>query len=195
MVITPKQVKNLTYLVVDDLYEPVELLQIKTELNELLAYAQSAEQTRSANDEKGVPAKTGTGLFLDRHYDDRTKSVILNLNRKLFCKEIVDSGAKLSQYFYTIGACTNDTTLVNFYGANEEYKRHRDFSCLTAVTFFSLGEIEGGDFEFPEVNAVVPFKENRMVIFPGCAEHAAKQTQAKAGNYRVSMSQFLNYRC
>ena len=194
MIITPKQVKNLTYLVVDDLYEPSELLQIKAELQELLPYAQSPEQTYSAKNEKGNPIKTGTGISLDEHYNDRTKSAILNLNRKLFCKEILVKGVELNQFFYTIRMCNTDTTLINYYKSNEEYKRHRDTSALTAITFFALGEISGGDLEFPEVETVVPFRENRVVIFPGCALHAAKPTVAQENSYRVSMAQFLNYK-
>jgi len=138
--------------------------------------------------------KNAHGLFLDEHYQDRNSSDILRLNRKLFCEELVVKATEFNQYFYTIRTCDFDATLVNFYGAGEEYKPHMDHNPITAITFFSLGEIEGGDFEFPEVNEIVPFKENRMVIFPGCAQHAAKQTQAKPGNYRVSMAQFLNYR-
>jgi hypothetical protein len=188
------QAKNLSYIVVDDLYLPEELEQIKAELYALKEYAKNPEETGGATDKNDAPKKNAHGLFLDKHYQDRNSSDILRLNRKIFCEELVVKATEFNQYFYTIRNCDSDNTLINFYGAGEEYKRHLDASCLTAITFFSLGEIEGGDFEFPEVNEVVPFKENRAVIFPGCAEHAAKQTRAKPGNYRVSMAQFLNYR-
>ena len=188
------QAKNLSYIVVDDLYLPEEFEQIKVELHKLKEFAKCPGEAGVAFDKNDIPKKNAHGLFLDEHYQDRNSSDILRLNRKLFCEELVVKATEFNQYFYTIRICNLDTTLVNFYGADEEYKPHRDNSCLTAITFFSLGEIEGGDLEFPEANIVVPFKENRTVIFPGCAEHAAKQTQAKSGNYRVSMAQFLNYK-
>jgi hypothetical protein len=194
MVITPKQVKNLTYLVVDDLYEPGELLQIKAELNKLLPYVQNPEQTCNAKDEKGNLNKTGTGIFLDEHYNDRAESAILNLNRKLFCEEIVVKGTELNQFFYAIRMCNSDNTLINYYKSGGEYKQHRDSSVITAVTFFALGEISGGDLEFPEIETVVSFKENRAVIFPGCVLHAAKPVITQENGYRVSMAQILNYR-
>ena len=188
------QAKNLSYIMVDDLYLPKELEQIKAELHELKQYAKDPIAVGVAFDENDAPKKNAHGLFLDDYYADRNVSNILRLNRKLFCEELVVKATELNQYFYTIRNCNRDSTLVNFYGADKDYKPHRDNSCLTAVTFFALGEVEGGDFEFPEVSEVIPFKENRAVIFPGCAEHAAKQTRAKPGNYRVSMAQFLNYR-
>jgi hypothetical protein len=193
MQITLNQVKNLSYVVVDDMYLPEETAKIKAELHKLKPYAQisTATQVAIAN---GVPQKNAKGMFLDDYYGDRSNSDILCLNRKLFCDELVTKATEFNQYFFTIATCNFDKTLVNFYGESEEYKRHRDNSCLTALTFFSLGDVEGGDLEFPEANVVVPFKENRMVIFSGCTEHAAKKTSAKPGNYRVSIAQFLNYR-
>jgi hypothetical protein len=188
------QVKNLSYVVVDDLYSSEEVTEIKAELHVLKQHAKSSAETGVALDEDKMPKKNAHGLCLDNHYAIRESSDILRLNRKIFCDELATKAPELNQQFYTLRYCNQDYTLVNFYGANEEYKKHRDNSCLTAVTFFSLGSIEGGDLEFPEANVVVPFKENRMVIFSGCVEHAAKQTIAKPDNYRVSIAQFLNYR-
>ena len=193
MQINLMQAKNLSYIVVDDMYLPEELAKIKAELHKLKHHTEDPVNTRVAM-YNGVPQKNAKSVFLDDYYSDRNSSDILRLNRKLFCNELVTKATEFNQYFFTIGACNFDRTLINFYEATEEYKKHRDSNCLTALTFFSLGDIEGGDLEFPEVEVIVPFKENRAVIFSGCAEHAAKQTIAKPGNYRVSMAQFLNYR-
>jgi hypothetical protein len=193
MQITLNQVKNLSYVVIDDLYLPEEVERIKDEARALIPCVQTPEETNVAMDANGNPQNTGIGLFLDTHYADRSNSAILTLNRKIFCEEIVAKATELNQLFYVLRNCNYDTTLVNFYEADEEYKPHRDRSALSAVTFFSLGNISGGDFEFPEVEVVVPFKENRAIIFPGCAVHTAKQTIAAPGAYRLSVAQFLNY--
>ena len=193
MQITLNQVKNLSYVVVDDLYLPEEVERIKNEARTLLSCVQTLEKTKVAVDDDGNAKKNGVGLFLDSHYTDRNNSNILTLNRKIFCEELVTKATELNQFFYTLRMCEIDWTLLNYYTSGKEYKPHRDLSAISVVTFFSLGDVSGGDFEFPEVEVVVPFKENRAVIFPGCALHAAKQTIAAPGAYRVSVAQFLDY--
>ena len=193
MQITLNQVKNLSYVVVDDLYLPEEVERIKDEARALIPCVQTLEETNVAVDNNGNAQKNGTGLFLDTHYADRNNSAILTLNRKIFCEELVTKATELNQLFYTLRACEVDWTLLNYYETGKEYKPHRDLSPISVVTFFSLGNISGGDFEFPEVEVVVPFKENRAIIFPGCALHTAKQTIAAPGAYRLSMAQFLHY--
>jgi len=194
MVITPKQVKNLSYVIVDDLYSAEEVEQIKGELRGLIPFWRDAVNTGTATDDGGQLKKNAMGLFLDEHYKDRSKSPILNLNRRLFCEEIVHEATKASQYFYGLRTCNYDTTLANYYSNGGDYKPHRDNSLLTAVTYFCLGNISGGGLVFSEQDEIVPFRENRTVIFPGCAVHAAENVIAGEGSFRVSIVQFLNYR-
>ena len=193
MQITLNQVKNLSYVVVDDLYSSEEVIQIKAELDSLLLYLKEPTSLATACDENGNLKKNGMGLFIDGHYANRDDSAILKFNRKIFCKEIANKATELNQFFYTLCKCNSDYTLVNYYAAGGEYKPHTDDSAITVLTFFSLGEITGGDLIFPESGAVVPFKENRAVIFPGCALHAAQETIAEPGMFRISIAQFLNY--
>lgn len=193
MQITLNQVKNLSYVVIDDLYLPEEVALIKAEIDNLLPHLEEPRVGDTAFDEDDNPQKKGRGLFIDRYYANRTDSAILRLNRKLFCDEIVNKATELNQFFYTLYRCNTDYTLLNCYAAGGEYKPHADKSALSAVTFFALGDIAGGDLVFPESGAVVPFKENRAVIFPGCALHAAQKTIAEPGMFRVSIAQFLNY--
>ena len=193
MQITLNQVKNLSYVVIDDLYLPEEVLQIKNELQCLLPYLKEPSSVETAVDKDGIPQKKGMGLFIDSHYTNRDDSDILKLNRKIFCAEIVNKATELNQFFYTLRKCNFDYTLVNCYAAGGEYRPHTDVSALSVITFFALGDVAGGDLIFPESGAVVPFKENRAVIFPGCAVHAAQETIAEPGMFRISIAQFLNY--
>jgi hypothetical protein len=194
MLIIPKQVKNLTYIVIDDMYAPDEVLQIKTELLQLLTHRRQGNASDTAVDKNNNVTKSGKGLFLDCHYKDRNQSQILNLNRKLFCEEIVQTATQANQFFNTIRQCNNDSTLVNYYENGQEYKEHVDKASITALTFFGIGEVMGGDLIFPTVNETVSFKENRVVIFAGCTPHVATPPITKANSYRVSIAQFLNYR-
>jgi hypothetical protein len=193
MQIALNQVKNLSYVVIDDLYLPEEVTQIKTEIQSLLPHLNKPTALNTATDEQGIIKHRGSKLYIDDHYVDRNASAILRLNRKIFCDEIVNTATQLNQFFYALRMCNRDFTLLNRYAEGEEYKAHEDNSVLTVMTFFSLGEINGGGLKFPNQGVIVPFKENRAVIFPGCALHATQPIVAKAGAFRMSIAQFLKY--
>lgn len=182
------------YIVIDDVYSDLEVEVLKKEIKDLKWFSQNPEETGTANDDTGI-LKTGRGIFIDDHFaNNRNASVILRLNRIIFDERILKASEEFNYFFNHIRRCTQDGTLVNFYENGEVYKPHRDFAMITAVTFFSIGDITGGDLSFDEFDEVVEFKENRMVIFPGCALHTAHEVHAEPGNYRVSIAQFLGYK-
>ena len=161
----------------------------------LMVHAEIPQTVGVAFDENGLPKKDTLGLFLDDYYnEDRNKSNILKLNRKIFSEDILNESLKLNAYFNHIKQCNSDSTLVNYYMNGTNYSSHLDGSCLTCVTFFSLGNFKGGNFCFTDYDIEIEFKENRTVIFPGCIKHEAKPIIAEDDNYRISIAQFLNYR-
>jgi hypothetical protein len=189
------QKDNFQYVVIDDFYTPDELKLIKEELQELLPFAVDEKHAGAAKDLNGNLLKNALGLFLDSHYNsNRLKSNILNLNRKIFLDEVVDGCQKLNPSFSYIRYVDCDYTLINYYKNNEQYKPHRDKSVLTLITFFSLGTFKKGQFTFPEYDIEIESKENRVVIFPGCIEHASLPIESEENNYRISMAQFLYYK-
>jgi hypothetical protein len=191
MQITLNQVKNTSYVVVDDLYSHEEVVEIKAEVQRLLPHLQRATPRDTATDDNGDVKNKGKKLYLDTYYSDRNESDILRINRKLFCKELLDKATELNQFFAALDSCNRDYTLINQYSSDENYASHRDGSVLSAITFFGLGEFTGGGLEFPEVNVLVPFRENRTVIFAGCTPHAAEKIIAEPGVSRISMVQFI----
>jgi hypothetical protein len=193
MQITLHQVKNTSYIVVDDLYTPEEVRQIKDEVKELLPLLERPTPVTTAVDEAGNVKNNGKKLYIDSYYPDRDKSNILRINRKLFCKELLNKATELNKFFAALYYCNSDYTLINQYGSGENYKPHEDNSVLSAITFFAFGEFSGGGLEFPEINTVIPFKENRTVIFAGCTTHATEKIIAEPDVSRISMVQFLNY--
>jgi hypothetical protein len=190
------QKDKFQYVVIDDFYNPDELKLIKEELQELLPFVVcSGEHLETAKDLNGNSLKNALGLFLDKHYNsNRFESNILNLNRKIFFDEVVDECKKLNAFFSCIRHVNSDYTLINYYKNNEQYNPHRDNSTLTAITFFSLGTFKKGQFRFTEYDIEIESKENRVVIFPGCIEHASLPIESEENNYRISMAQFLNYK-
>jgi len=187
------QARNLTYIVIDNFYSPEELIAFDVEIKELLTKAEPPEKTDTAYDELVGLKKTAMGVWLDGEYEDRNKSALLTANRKLFDPQLADALATHSIFFKHLSNSNKDGTLLNFYASGDSYKPHIDYSIFTAITMFSIGAFEGGGFAFPEHNVQIPFKENRVLIFPGCVTHEAKAITAEPGNYRVTMAQFLNY--
>lgn len=180
----------LRYILVDDFYTEQEVKLIKEELVAFAPYGVDAPEI-GAHEE----AKTGSGVHIDGMFkNNRHKSKILTVNRKLFCNELVEKAALLDANFCQLRNCNCDDTIVNYYTNQQEYKAHRDFTALTALTFFSIGSFTGGDFYFPEYNETVAFKENRLIIFSGSLLHQALPISAADDSCRVSIAQFLNFR-
>jgi len=185
---------NFSIPVIDNFYSPSELEDIKNELSLLNSVAELKifKNRGMAEDKKVDLTQKSNSLFLDDLYDNkRNLSKILNINRKLFSKELQAKIIEKNLFYNHMLNVNFDTTLLNFYGETDYYKPHKDLCCFTALTFFKLKEFDGGDLVFPEYDVKVVAKENRVVIFPGFILHGAEEVKS---GVRVSMAQFLNYR-
>lgn len=192
MIFNAYKKENLDYLVIDKFYSDEEVIRIKKEINDVIPHALPAGETGAAEANE-LPIKTGTGVFLDRLFIlNRESSQILSLNRKLFSKSVYEKAMKVSAFFGHIKYCNADTSLLNYYTDNQEYKPHIDNSIFTAITMFKEGTFTGGDICFPEYNLSIDFVENRVVIFPGCIQHQAMPIKSERG-YRITIAQFLTY--
>lgn len=180
------RVKNLSYIVVDNFFTPVELEEVLQEIKDLKRFSLPANKTGSAEGKK-----TGAGVFLDSLYgDNRDASSILRANRKLFFDEILLPAEEFDSIFRFVKDSDKDTTLLNYYTEGQEYKAHEDTSRISAVTFLNFGHFTGGDFIFPKQNECVEAKHNRAVLFPGCVTHQALPVEGNGT--RVSIAQFIN---
>ena len=191
MIFNAVKKNNYEYIVIDDFYDDTELIELKEEIDLLLKFKLSPEYTGAAKKEN-AHIKKGDALWVDYYFSDRSKSKILTLNRKLFEKTVVDQAKEVNLYFSHIDLCNCDWTLLNFYENGGTYKPHTDTSALTAITMFKIGDFTGGDLHV--VDDKIEFKENRLIIFPGCLMHEAKPIIAEPNNYRVTMAQFINYK-
>lgn len=186
----------LDYVVIDDFFDENELQEVNQEVLQLITFKN--KNTDSAKLPNGSSKKTGEGLWVDQHYVDmnqpRESSPILRYYTKIFSQPVVATSVQLNAYFKNIRMSNFDTTLLNFYNHQQSYLPHHDQSYLTALIFLKVGDFTGGDLEFTEYNEIVPFKENRTVIFPGCVEHYAKPIrEVKPNSYRVSIAKFINH--
>lgn len=187
----------LDYVIIDNFFNENELHEVNQEVSQLITFKN--KDTNSALKDDGSSKKTGEGLWVDGHYFDnnipREHSPILKYSAKIFLEEVVRTSVQLNAYFKNIRISNQDSTLLNYYNEQQSYLPHYDNSLLTALTFLKIGDFTGGDLEFTEYNEIVPFKENRTVIFPGCVEHYAKPIkELKQNSYRVSIAKFINFR-
>lgn len=184
----------LDYAIVSDIYTPKELVQIKQEIVALREKARK-NSTGPAKDLYGRSLNFADSLWVDEWYEDRNKSSILTVNRKLFTSNIAEKLTEQNAMYAHIRNCSSDFTLLNYYDNGTQYKPHRDSSIFTAISFFSIGEFTGGQLVFVDYDEVIEPIENTMVIFAGCIKHEAKPVKTDgAFSYRASMAQFMTYK-
>lgn len=184
----------LSYAIIDGLYSNDELNAAQKEIEFLQYIKQAPLETNTATNDDGKILKTGKGIFVDSVYADRSKSVLLQINRKIFANEVLDYLVSKNAFYEHIRRSTHDSTLLNFYGNQEKYEGHRDSSVFTAVTFFAIGKFSGGEFLFPEYGVEIGPEVGRVVLFPGCVLHEASPTTSGPLDYRVTMAQFIGYK-
>ena len=196
MILNSHKKDALEYIVIDDLYSEEELKLVKAELEELILHAHPVEKMDSAkNSVNKAYKKNCMSLWADEFYkENRDISNILKASRKLFCDEIASYAKKINAFYGHIKTCDEDYTLINFYKSGEQYKSHKDNSIFTAITLIEMGNINGGGLIFSDFNEFISFKDNRMIIFPGCVEHKTEAIITSADSYRVSIAQFMIYK-
>ena len=181
---------NLSYAVIDDFYTPDELATINSEILELQAHKQPPNQSGAAGNLLTGPHKKGDSVWLSHH----PLSVMAPITSKIRNKEVVVALHTHDISYVHMHAASLGDVLLNYYSSEDYYGPHMDSSVLTAITMFKIGDFTGGDFWFVDQGIKVEFKENRVVIFPGCAAHKVDPIVAEPNNYRVTMAQFFNYR-
>lgn len=187
------------HLIIENTYSDEELFYIWKELDFLTAknILNPPHLTGSATKD-GKYLKSNNGVFLDDFYRDRDSSYILNLNARIFDKEVLDSFSKLSFGYNSIKKINHDRTLINYYQDNDYYDPHPDGALYTSVTWFykEPKKYSGGEILFTKYDYVVNAKNNSTIIFPSFIIHEVgkiflDEEKLFTGNGRYSMSQFL----
>ena len=186
---------GLTVAVIDNFY-PDDLLKIVVDeilfLKNPKILSLFSNHAVAVDDDTLQPLQKSASLFVDEFFaKNRKASAILHANRMLFLEKIYTLIESKSAFFRHVRNANTDTTLLNFYSVGDEYKPHRDLSVLTALTFFNIENVTGGDLYFPEYDVTIGPTHNRLVLFPGCVLH---QSMPVTSGMKVSMAQFLGYK-
>lgn len=184
-------------VVIDDFYTESELSLIWLELNFLTSAGKllTPEQTHGARDHLNNQLKSNHGIFLEEVYQDRKFSDILTLNRKMFSPDINRSLISISPEYKYIHNINYDVTLLSYYENDDFYKGHRDRSVLSYVYWCNKEpkKFEGGDLYFEELDKTVPYKNNRLVIFPSHYFHQVSAVKMQEDTGSNGFSSFGRY--
>ena len=128
--LTFTKVSDLPIVHIQNFYSFDELEKIMNELN----YLYSINRYKGAEEvggpgtayENGEALKVGKGLHLNVVYDDVKQSDILNINRKLFDKELVESLMYKHPFFRYIWRSNKDETKIHYFENGDHYKAHTE---------------------------------------------------------------------
>lgn len=184
-------------IIIDDFYTESELSLIWLELNFLTSASKlsSPKETYGAIDEHNNQLKSNHGVFLEDIYQDRKFSDILTLNRKMFLPDINKSLILVSPEYKYIHNINYDVTLLSYYENDDFYKGHRDKSVLSYIYWCNKEpkRFTGGDLYFEELDKIVEYKNNRLVIFPSHYIHKVSAVEMQDHNSKNNFSSFGRY--
>lgn len=207
MELLPYTIKDISFLVVKNLYTDFEVFLIQKELDFLYysnAFTRDKEELGSAinyNDpDENLASRSG--LVLDNHYKNRQSSIILQLNSKVFSNENIRNTFSTQNFYHSYFLTFDlDATLLQYYENGDNYAPHVDTSLFTAVTWFykSPKQFKGGEFKFTELNFEIDCEHNSCVIFPSNLIHEVNKVTSDLKSSdepygRFSITQFLSFR-
>ena len=181
-------IENKHVLVIEDFFDEKQITSIKKEI----AYLECDNKlldptfTGTAKEKNNKPRKNNMGVWIDSVYADRNFSAILKYTSDLFNEDITNKYESMDIMNRYLRMSDTDNTLLSQYKPDGFYKPHSDTSTLTAVFWFKEGDIQGGDLFFHDFDFHIPFKENRVVVFPSIFIHSVNLVQGTGKRYCIT---------
>jgi hypothetical protein len=181
---------NLEIVVIDDFFTAKQLKQINKEIIEIEKYSKDISIIGSAVDDNNKLRRTGTARWIEDLYTNSNKdsAIIKGLEKIYHQGGFVKDLIKLNVNYRQLWRCKKKESLVGYYKYGEQYTSHMDSTSFTFIHLFKIGSFEGGELYFADADMTVEFKENRAVLFPGCAYHETKPIHGNGT--RVSVATF-----
>jgi Rps23 Pro-64 3,4-dihydroxylase Tpa1-like proline 4-hydroxylase len=197
--------EDFPYITIKNTYTESELELIWEELNfisssEIFLNSKNPYFGSAISDNKIL--RNNKSIWLDDFYSSRENSNILRINRKLFTEynKIFDPHPS---WLFKNFECTEDNTLISYYENGGYYKKHKDYSFFTALTWFykEPKRFSGGDlYMFLDNTSIkIEIKNNYTLIFPSLIFHEVSKISMNSENEnkklgRFCMTQFLKSR-
>jgi len=181
------------YLILDNVCSEQELSQCFLEIDLISPAFEGPNKTNSAKHEDGSFKKQNKGIFFEQIYTPSfafVSPILVQLHKAI---KALDSRkyTALSQ-MNLLSKVSGYNAIINGYKNGDYYESHQDGSALTALFWFAKEDFYGGDLVFTAFNHTVPFKSNRVILFPSYYEHAITEIKSDSeNNVRFSVSAFL----
>ena len=127
-------------------------------------------------------------LWLDKLYGIKYRNVsnILQVNRKVFEKEILEAFANVHDSCSIAATCNYDCTKIRYYHDGDKYDPHVD----STVQFLGFSyfyrepkRFEGGELFFPDYDYTYSCDNNSLIMMPGWVRHGVTEIKIKDSDY------------
>ena len=144
--------------------------------------------------------KKNVQINLDKLYETRKTSNILNVMDKIYVDSELINNLKIASWFYDVWGYTNsDNTFVAYYEDSDYYKAHRDIAVISLMYWLweEPKSFEGGNVHLTDYDIEIPLERNQLMVMPSSLNHAVdpikmiKQTDKLSGMGRYCIVRFL----
>ena len=144
--------------------------------------------------------KKNVQINLDKLYENRDTSNILNVMNKIYNDGELISNLEIASWFYEVwGYTNNDNTFVAYYENTDYYKTHRDIAVISMMYWLweEPKSFTGGNLHLTDYDIEIPIERNQLMIMPSSTRHAVdpvkmiKQTDKLSGMGRYCRVRFL----
>ena len=178
-------IEPFPHIVFHDFYTDEELDLIWEELK----FYTRPNKLFDVEDYMGVVGYTkAKALHLDSIYTgkNRVLSNILEVTRKVFDKEILETFSKLDDCCSFAKFTNYDHTKVRYYHNGDYYKPHTDtyFEFLAFSYFYKEPKrFDGGNLIFPKYDYEFNCEHNSIIMMPAWVEHGVSEVTIKDSDY------------
>ena len=133
--------------------------------------------------------KKNTQINLDKLYETRKTSNILNVMDKIYDDSELVKNLKNTSWFYEVWGYTNlDQTFVAYYEDTDYYKAHRDIAVVSMMYWLweEPKSFTGGDIHLTDYDIEIPLERNQLMVMPSSTKHAVTSIKMINNNEKFS---------
>lgn len=181
------------HIVIDDWLPWVHLLQVTNSVSSLIP----AMKISKVNSDQGVVVSTNSksskNLWLFQFFNG--KNIDFNLpafiEEKMWSESMKDIFKETKDSLFQTALYTDTgQMLLSKYADGDHYSWHRDYNPTVTMNFmlareplsFTGGDFVFGDWETKSVTKTIPFKNNRLLIFPSRVFHYVTPVEKKTAD-------------
>lgn len=186
------------HFIVDDFLDDETLKNIKLEISEIRNKTTQGDVLVGNKKVVDKNKKKNGNLWLDNYFQNRDESIILKeLHHNLWFNLGPSLLNSKSGIFRVYHKTDTDNTLLSIYKNNDFYGEHTDrvdnnesLFLTTNLMLKMKGDFKGGEFVLQD--KVIPFKDNRLLIFESHRLHSVNKTitDDNPDNWRYTLQYF-----